>query len=56
MEIVLDVTDIKKSFYWDHEGGADTVKITRKVKRGAEVCWRKISEEEKLRFGEAKQQ
>ena len=55
LEIILDVTDTKKSFFWDHENGADNVKITRKVKRGAEVNWRKISEDEKTRFGEAKQ-
>ena len=53
MEIILDVTDTKKSFFWNHEEGTDAVKIARTAKRGAEVNWRKIDEEEKNRFGEA---
>ena len=54
LEIVLDVTDTKKSFFWNHEAGADVVNLTRKVKRGAEVNWRQIDEEEKIRFNEDK--
>ena len=54
LEIVLDVTDVRKSFYQDHEKGADVVKVSRKAKKSAEVNWRKIDDDEKKRFGEAK--
>ena len=53
-EIVIDATDANKSFYWNHEEGADAVKITRKVKRIDEVKWRKLDDEEKTRFFSAK--
>ena len=54
MEIILDVTDTRKSFYWNHEEGADSVKLTRKVKRGAEVTWINLDDDGKTRFEEAK--
>ena len=31
LEIVLGVADTKKSFFWDHEQGADVVKLTRRI-------------------------
>ena len=39
----------------NHEAGADVVSLTRKVKRGAEINWRKLDNEEKKRFEDTKE-
>ena len=49
LETSLDVTEVKKSMFWNHEDVADVVRVARAAKRSADAVWRQLYEEENWR-------